>query len=602
MGVRGLQTYLEKCCSSASPMVRIPELVSEYRKRSSNKEVVIVVDGYNFLCTLYGDLEWIGGGQLKQFGEKAKKFVQAFENKGINLIFYFGGHPHTDKLQNWTDKKYASLNDVYHVFNELSHGTPTKDIPKSCFHLPPGLRELAIFEANYGCEVYQSFMDCDKEIAEYAKTHNVFAILAQRSDYVIMDTGNALYFSLKHLDLEKMTTRLYDRQELARFLEIQPSQLPLLATLIGNNILPSHYLKQFQHTITRQRDLSRNISFTTLFPSVARYIRYLPLDKDQLRNKLPEIARTVLGCASRVSEITVSLQSYETTPNGENNIEGREGDDDPWSRVMTEARRRHKYNLNPGCIFSVMSGLHFESSTTLEDYRQDDLPSFIKMTQPIRERIYGILLQEKPLSESGVHLVPELCMAGPRSVDNLNYVPAVPPASPHPGLLKLWLDEGELLATRWHLFVSSVSPDLNVSRVRDALPPYLVIPTVLLFYINKLKCLETCEIDAMLATAVCLKYYDVERLAKLPSDPISSRGVRVANLIMRSTFILKILLASCGYPLSTKETSPYLYFDGKLFQMKFNEAKANQHHIQLCEEKMDALTDFQLARNIVFNI
>ncbi|XP_046669811.1 constitutive coactivator of peroxisome proliferator-activated receptor gamma-like [Homalodisca vitripennis] len=467
MGVRGLQTYLEKYCPSASPIVRIPELISEYRERSSNEEVVIVVDGYNFLCRLYGDLEWIGGGQLRQFGEKSKKFVQAFKNEGITLIFYFGGTESNHKLQTWRDRKYRSLNDVYNLFNELNQGTPAKDMPKTCLHLPPGLRSLEIFET-YGCQVYQSFVGRDKEIVEYARTHNVFGILAQDTDYVIMDTGNALYFSLRHLDLEKMTTRQYNRQELARLLNIQLSQLPLLATLIGNDILPSQDLKKFQRTITRQYDLSKNISFTKLFPSVARYVHYLPLHQDQLRNKLPEIARTVLGCASRVSEITVSLQRYETTPNRENEIEGRESDD-PWFRVMTEARRRHRYNLNPGCIFSVMNGLHFESSTSLEDYSQDDLPTFIKMTQPIRERIYGILLQEKPLPESGVHLVPELCMAGPGSVDQPNYVPAVPPAPPHPGLLALWLDEGELLSTRWHLFVSSVSPDLNVSRARGLL-------------------------------------------------------------------------------------------------------------------------------------
>lgn len=93
-------------------------------------------------------------------------------------------------------------------------------------------------------QVYQSSLrECDEEIAEYARRKRVFAVLTQDSDYVILDLGGAHYLSMKHLDLNKMTTKLYDCRELARCLNIPTYLLPLLATTMGNDIVTYEELK-----------------------------------------------------------------------------------------------------------------------------------------------------------------------------------------------------------------------------------------------------------------------------------------------------------------------------------------------------------------------
>lgn len=93
-------------------------------------------------------------------------------------------------------------------------------------------------------QVYQSSLrECDEEIAEYARHNRVFAVLTQDSDYVILDLGGAHYLSMKHLDLNRMTTKLYDRRELARCLSIPTYLLPLLATTMGNDIVTYEELK-----------------------------------------------------------------------------------------------------------------------------------------------------------------------------------------------------------------------------------------------------------------------------------------------------------------------------------------------------------------------
>lgn len=62
-------------------------------------------------------------------------------------------------------------------------------------------------------------------------------------------------------------------------------------------------------------------------------------------------------------------------------------------------------------------------------------------------------------------------------------------AARHPGLLTLWNDsERHFLTRRWQLFVNSVSSKLDVEKVRSSLPPHMVVPTLILYYLNVSKC------------------------------------------------------------------------------------------------------------------
>jgi hypothetical protein len=90
--------------------------------------------------------------------------------------------------------------------------------------------------------VYTSIRECDEEIAEYARSRQCFAILGQDTDYIIYE-GAQYYLSVSKLNLSTMTTLNYNRWALARLLSIHPNQLPILASLIGNDIVPASDLK-----------------------------------------------------------------------------------------------------------------------------------------------------------------------------------------------------------------------------------------------------------------------------------------------------------------------------------------------------------------------
>lgn len=60
------------------------------------------------------------------------------------------------------------------------------------------------------------------------------------------------------------------------------------------------------------------------------------------------------------------------------------GDDgtgsDSWSKIVAEARYLHTNNEFPSMVFAILSGLPFESSTSIEDYRRDDIPTFASVS------------------------------------------------------------------------------------------------------------------------------------------------------------------------------------------------------------------------------
>lgn len=117
---------------------------------------MVVVDGSSCIRHLYGDLEWIGGGQLKQYGEKAQFFVRQFANLGIRLVFFFDGPTVEEKRRTWVERRLSKSDSMYYVLDAIENGVQSDKIDRRRhFHLPPGMGRLSqmIFETICGCEV-----------------------------------------------------------------------------------------------------------------------------------------------------------------------------------------------------------------------------------------------------------------------------------------------------------------------------------------------------------------------------------------------------------------------------------------------------------------
>lgn len=67
--------------------------------------------------------------------------------------------------------------------------------------------------------------------------------MAQDSDFVIYKNGAAYYLSSENLNIDTMTTLLYDKVALANRLSLNVRELPVFASLMGNDFIPADDLK-----------------------------------------------------------------------------------------------------------------------------------------------------------------------------------------------------------------------------------------------------------------------------------------------------------------------------------------------------------------------
>lgn len=244
MGVRGLEKYFTKKCRRAYVPVSIQEIAEEHRTIFSC-EPVLVVDGMPVVNYLYerARLEWIYGGQWLQFQMILEDFIAKFKRIGVKLVFFFDGTIGADKRQEWIRRRISKYDVVDQIFTNIESGNFN---PRGKFQLPTSMGTLARFALKLlKAEVYQTALEADSVIAEYAKENKeVFAILSQDSDFIIFNTK--MYLSLDKLDLNNLETFHFDRECFAKYyLNLPVSQLPLFACLNGNDLVSMEKLEDF---------------------------------------------------------------------------------------------------------------------------------------------------------------------------------------------------------------------------------------------------------------------------------------------------------------------------------------------------------------------
>ncbi|XP_058487618.1 constitutive coactivator of PPAR-gamma-like protein 1 homolog isoform X1 [Solea solea] len=257
MGVHGFQEFIEKHCPSAVVPVELQKLargsmVGGGRQRPPQSPLRLLVDAENCLHRLYGGFytDWVSGGQWNHMLGYLAALSKACFNGNIELLVCFNGALEKGRLHEWVKRQVNERQTAQQIISHVQNkGTP----PPKVWFLPPVCMAHCIRLAllRFRVRVIQSIEDHHLEVIALCRENGFHGLLAQDSDYALCSVPH--YFSAHALKLSRngksLTTSQYLMHEVARQLDLKPSHFAILASLLGNHILPDEDLAAFHWSL-----------------------------------------------------------------------------------------------------------------------------------------------------------------------------------------------------------------------------------------------------------------------------------------------------------------------------------------------------------------
>ncbi|KAK2854175.1 hypothetical protein Q5P01_006836 [Channa striata] len=590
MGVKGLQYFMDSCCPEACVTVNLRDVARQHAAKRQQgwtatadaTSPTLVVDGMACLRHWYSCKDWVCGGQWREYINVLKSWVEAFTSAGIRLVFFFDGVVEEQKRQEWVKRRRRVNREVSKVFRHIkSHGVqPGREL----FCLPSGLPTFTRFALRFYCcfQVTGSrslllFAEADYEIAHYARNHDSMGILGQDSDFIIYDS--APYFSVAKLQMNSLTTVLYDRQGFCRAVGLAVNQLPLLACLLGNDVVSEERMQHIRknalatyrknnpapHSDAPQGQMVLAVAqlVSSLWCTEEEETVYIPQSlnlsdpqKELLKKGicfylLPEQKAPLCG---QTSALPSAFEKYVSP------------------QIVQDCKEKHVAAEGFMAYGVVCEGV-IECSNTLEDEEDAELLPQALVYKACRQHIYGLLLL---LGHDGspvdLPVIKEWFVYPGNPLNEPDMVRPVPFSLPcdRPSLDLLWFGSGpEVSALRLTSFLS-IFDCQEFSELYGAIEDSLLAALCLVTYIViQVQTLSLEDADSYLSQAVCLRVKSIRELQHVKLPFLSSRAVQLGSLYVRG--VGHLLGANCasGYPLPSAALMPWHSFDGRLFHSKY---------------------------------
>ncbi|KAF6731172.1 Constitutive coactivator of peroxisome proliferator-activated receptor gamma [Oryzias melastigma] len=597
MGVKGLQSFMERCCPDACVTVNLREMARQHAAKTQ-QDPTLVVDGMASLCHWYSCEDWVCGGQWKEYMEILKNWVDAFTTAGIKLVFFFDGVVEQQKRQEWVKRRRRANGDVSKIFRHIKeHGVkPHKEL----FCLPSALATFTPFALRFlGQQVFCSVREADFEIASYARQHGSMGILGQDSDFIIYDS--VPYFSVGKLRINSLTTVMYDRERLCRSIGLPFTLLPLLACLLGNDVVSEQQMQGIRNNAmaTYRKNCSPSRSCAPhgqMVVAVAQLLRSLSTRETEDPGS---VLQSLNLSASQRDLLQQGICSYLLP--GQNDLELFDGSEIPSAfekhinpQILKACRQKH-VAAEGFMVYNVVCAGVTECSNTLEDEEDKELLPQAIVYKPCRQRIYGLLLLGQDANTLDVPVVKEWFVYPGNPLTEPDMVHPVPVNLPcgQPCLDQLWFGNGpEVSALRLESFFFMFDCS-EYTELYGAIENSLLAALCLVTYIvQQVESLSEEDVDAYLSQAVCLKLYSPQQLQNIELPALSSRAVQLGSLYVRGLSHLLAANTASGGPLPSDALMPWHSFDGRLFHSKYLLAHSGKENSELLDNNMSCITLF----------
>ncbi|XP_050933522.1 constitutive coactivator of peroxisome proliferator-activated receptor gamma isoform X2 [Lates calcarifer] len=580
MGVKGLQYFMDCCCPESCVTVDLREMASQHVARNATTAdstgPTLVVDGMACLCHWYTCKDWLCGGQWREYLDVLKNWVEAFTSAGIRLVFFFDGVVEEQKRQEWVKRRHRVNREISKIFHHIkAHG---EQPGRERFCLPSGLASFTRFAlTSLGQEVFCSVREADYEIASYARQHGSLGILGQDSDFIIYNS--APYLSVAKLRINSLTTVMYDRQKLCRATGLAVTQLPVLACLLGNDVVSE---KQMQHIRSNAMATYRKNNPAPhsgapqgqMVLAVSQFVSSLWGRQEEETGHIPQSLnlsppqRELL----RKGICSYLLPGQEDPHQGDISAHPSTAAFEKYvSPEILKACREKHVAAEGYMVYNVLCEGVAECSNTLEDEEDAELLPQALVYKPCRQHIYALLLGHDGSTVDTPAMKEWFVYPGNplREPDLVHPVPVSLPCD-HPSLDVLWFGTGPNdSALRLTSFLTIFGCQ-DFSELYGAIEVSLLAALCLVTYIVlEVQTLSQEDVDAYLSQSVCLSIKSPQELQQIKLPFLSSRAVQLGSLYVRG--LSHLLGANCasGCPLPNAALMPWQSFDGRLFHSKY---------------------------------
>lgn len=171
--------------------------------------------------------------------------MNILKSSGSELVFFRDINVQIGKVDEWLRRRDADLLNTVELYNLIDSGATLKKIidGQKDKREKPSFRKIEEIARVYGHFHYSIQRECDMEIANFAKNNNALAVITNDTDFLIFD-GDYKYWTFEDIRItqsNQLETTEYNRNGITKLLPIGRDQLPLFATLLGNDFTRDYF-------------------------------------------------------------------------------------------------------------------------------------------------------------------------------------------------------------------------------------------------------------------------------------------------------------------------------------------------------------------------
>ncbi|XP_056675045.1 constitutive coactivator of peroxisome proliferator-activated receptor gamma isoform X1 [Monodelphis domestica] len=641
MGVRGLHGFVGNACPSVCTVVNLKEMAEKYQIHHPGCTPVIVVDAMCCLRHWYTPKSWVCGGQWLEYLSILQDFIKAFNTAGIKLVFFFDGVVEQNKRHEWVKRRLRDNKEISRIFQFIK--THRQQPSRNMFFIPSGLAIFTIFALkSLGQETMCSLREADYEVASYGLQNNCLGILGEDTDYLIYNT--CPYFSVNKLCLDRLITVMFSRENLCHSLGLNITDLPLLACILGNDIVPEGMLENFRqkclsgYPFAKQNNDKRTNTILAVADYIARVLHSQQGVKD-LQEMLPlgrnktQFCRGILSylLPGQQSPWLLEISSLETSDKQEVTMCS-----DP--EILQIAKKQH-IQAESYLVYNILRSGEIECSNTLEDEFDPELPGQALIYRPARQHIYSLLLEDNKDACNSCPIIKEWFVYFGNQLKHPELVQPIQLDIPGgtPSLRTLWLSqEAGVQSQRYDTFLACFHLQTEREELQALDNSRAALCCLLLYLLGQVDAFSLEDVNAFIAQTLCLQGKSVAQLSGLkilcflqieglwqtcikhicryyfPAawahvmamchiwlTHVDSRAVHLGSLFVRGLTTLILANNACGLPFRMDDLMAWKMFDGKLFQQKYQQSHRGCPVEELLEGNKCWLTEFQNLKSLI---